>query len=371
MRIFLTLSTSAASSSDNTFRYIFYDTLAALGHDVIFLNYFDVKKTVKNKKNSVDQISEKIYNQFLVHHKKKPFDLFLSYYNSSQVNSELYNNINNHTFSVNYTTNFHQIPLYKPLLRAANLSIYCSKEAEHYFHENATNSYYMPFAGLSSNLNFQKTKNGKISFIGTSYGHRPHYILRCLQKKIPIDVYGSGWVNNHRLRSFLRTLKFQYQLFTNSKDCIDTSYRCLNDVLLKEIIEFYSNSINGFLSDLEYTSLLQESSIILNLPESRFSHDYSNPSVLIGANLRDFEVPTCGSLLLTQANEEIKSLFEDDKEIVTFKNEWEMVDKAIFYLKNPNILLKIAEAGNLRVKKEHLWEHRFTNLFKYLKQNHL
>lgn len=73
MRIFLTLSTSAASSSDNTFKYIFYDTLVKLGHDVIFLNYLDVKKTVKSKKKPVDQISEKIYDQFLIHHKKKTF----------------------------------------------------------------------------------------------------------------------------------------------------------------------------------------------------------------------------------------------------------------------------------------------------------
>ena len=370
MRVFLTFNASAASNTDSTWKYIFYDTLVKLGHDVIFLNYIDLIKTFSIKKNLIDKISDKIYDHFLVNHKQKPFDLFLSYYHSSEVNVDLFNNINNHTFSVNYTTNFHQISMYKPLLKAASLSIYCSKEAEKYFHENATNSYYMPFAGLSSNLNFQKTKNGKISFMGSSYGHRPHYIFRCLQKNLPIDIYGSGWVNNHGLRSFLRTLKFQYQLFTNSKDCTDTSYRCLNDVLLKEITKSYSDSINGFLSDNDYTSLLQKSSIVLNLPESRHSHNYFNPNVLIGANLRDFEVPTAGSLLLTQDNEEIKSLFEDEKEVITFKNEWEMVDKASFYIKNPNILLKVAEAGNLRVKKEHLWEHRFTNLFKYLKQNH-
>ena len=141
-------------------------------------------------------------------------------------------------------------------------------------------------------------------------------------------------------------------------------------MLLKEIVEVYPNSINEFLSDQEYTSLLQKSSIILNLPESRFNHDYSNPNVLIGANLRDFEVPTAGSLLLTQANDEIKSMFENDKEIITFENEWEMIDKARFYINKPYSATKIAEAGNARVKKDHLWEHRFTMFFKYLKENH-
>ena len=50
----------------------------------------------------------------------------------------------------------------------------------------------------------------------------------------------------------------------------------------------------------------------------------------------------------------------DYNKIVTLKSEWEIVDKSRFYLKNPNKLLKIAEAGHNRVINDHLWEHRFS-----------
>ena len=370
MRIFLTLISGASQGTgDQMWKDIFYETLTKLGHDVIFLPY---DKLFSSKSDiDINKVSEKIYDHFLFHHKQKPFNLFLSYYHSGHVSPELFAKINEHTFSVNYTTNFHQINAYEPLLKEANLSIYASKEAESYFNENAANSYYMPFAGLSSNLNFKKKKNGKMTFIGSSYGNRANYLWRCLQKKLPLDIYGPNWINNHGIRSFLRTIKLEYQLIINDKSIVDTAYRCLNDSILREITKSYPNIINGPLSDSDYALLLSKSSIVLNIPESRFEHDYTNPNMLIGANLRDFEVPTTGSFLLTQSNEEIKSLFEDKKEIETFNNEWEMVDKARFYLNNPNKLIKIAEAGHKRVKKEHLWEHRFSKFLKFLEQNYL
>ena len=192
-----------------------------------------------------------------------------------------------------------------------------------------------------------------------------------MQKELPVEIYGVNWINNHGVRSFLRTLRLEYQLITNNENVIDTAYRCLNDSILSEIAKKYSKLIQGPLSDSGYTSLLAKSSIVLNIPESRFGHDYTNPNVLIGANLRDFEVPTAGSFLLTQSNDEIKSLFEDKKEIETFSNEWEMIDKAQFYMKHPSLLLKIAKAGHNRIKKDHLWEHRFNSLFTHLENNYL
>jgi hypothetical protein len=60
MKVFLTLSPSASTSSDKTWKHIFYDTLIKLGHDVVFVDYNEVKKSFINKKNPIDKISEKI-----------------------------------------------------------------------------------------------------------------------------------------------------------------------------------------------------------------------------------------------------------------------------------------------------------------------
>ena len=169
----------------------------------------------------------------------------------------------------------------------------------------------------------------------------------------------------------LRTLKLEALLVTGSESATDTAYRCLNDLIMHEISEKYPQFIHGPLPDSEYNKILTESSVVLNFPESRYGHDYSNPNVLIGANLRDFEVPTAGSLFLPQDNAEIRSFFIPGQEIETFSNEWELVEKARYYLKHPGLVEKIAEAGMKRVSEEHLWEHRFSALIAYLEQNYL
>jgi hypothetical protein len=274
-------------------------------------------------------------------------------------------------FCVNYTTNFHQIGIYQPLLNEPHLSIFVSREAGEYFQSQGFNGYYMPFAGLRSHLRWNANKNGHIAFIGTSYGPRANYIWRLLQNGLPAHIYGANWIQNHSFRASLRTLKLEMQILAGNTSRTDTAYRCMNDLIMSDISNSYPQFIHDPLSDEGYNDLLSVSTIVLNIPESRHGHDYSNPRVLIGANLRDFEVPTAGSLLLTQDNGEIRTMFEASHEIEVFSNEWEMVDKARFYLQNTDRMLKIAEAGHNRVIREHLWEHRFNAFFSHLDHNYL
>ncbi len=372
-RIYLSLFSSASSGYDDSmFKRIFFDTLKNMGHDVVFFPYYEASLSKnKEKLHDIVEISENIYQNFLHNHNQKPFDFFLSYYHSKQVVPELFAKVREKVFCINYTTNFHQIETYKPLLKVADLSIFASREAKSYFEDEANHSFYMPFAGLSSNLTFDKNKNNKISFIGTSYGPRAYYLWRCLQNQLPIDIYGYQWINNHKRRSLLRSIKLQFEILFTKYKSIDTAYKCLNDIILREINDDYNQLIHKPLSDDAYNQLLSVSSVVLNIPESRFGHDYYNSRVLIGANLRDFEVPTAGSLLLTQDNEEIKECFDVNKEIVTYANEWEMVDKLRFYISHPELSLKIAEAGHNRAKNQHLWEQRFNALITHLESNFL
>lgn len=372
MRIFLTLNSSASSGfKDFTWKKIFYDTLQKMGHDVVFFSYEEAINKNKVKLSSLSAISENIYDNFIKHHKEKKFDIFFSYYHSLNVSPELFKKLKGVVLCVNYTTNFHQIKDYEDILKEVDLSIYASYEAKSYFEGNNIESYYMPFAALKSTSKNVSVKNGNLSFIGTAYGNRPYYIYRLLQNNFPLKIYGFNWKKNTKLNSLLRSLKLQKEILFNNKNVIDTAYKNLNNLILDEINLKYKKFINPPLDDYSYDQLLANSSIVLNIPESRYDHDYSNPKVLIGANLRDFEVPAMGSFLLTQYNEEISSMFDLEKEIETFKNEWEMVDKVKFYLKNPSLSLKIAEAGQKRVNNEHLWIHRFETLFSFLKKNFL
>ncbi len=70
------------------------------------------------------------------------------------------------------------------------------------------------------------------------------------------------------------------------------------------------------------------------------------------SNMRIFEGTGGGSLVLTEHLQGISRYFEIDKEIVTYKNSAEAVDKALYYLKNSSERERIAKAGQTRCLKD-------------------
>lgn len=368
-RIFLTIPINASSGfDDSVWKNIFYDTIVDLGYDVYFYPYHKAK--IKAGKGAdKDKISQIILEEFESQNRIQKFDLFFSYYHENNISTSLFQALKGKVFILNYTTNFHQIASYNELLKVSDLSTYASIAAKEYFLNHGFPGYYLPFAGLKKYAKRpDDKKNGKISFVGTAYGNRPYYLWRALQQELPLDIFGSGWTKKRKLKAFLRGMEIERRLLLNSNP-VDQSYKLLNDLIVKEINKKYSHQIFDPLSDTDYFDLLSNSSITLNFPESRFNHDYNNPNVLLGANLRDFEVPTAGGCLLTQDNAEIRTFFEPDKEIITFNNEWELVDKAKIYLKNANYLHRISMAGHKRAIEEHTWDIRFEKLLKHVETN--
>jgi hypothetical protein len=63
---------------------------------------------------------------------------------------------------------------------------------------------------------------------------------------------------------------------------------------------------------------------------------------------RCFEIPACGSFMLSQRTSELQALYEEDREAVFFSDTKELVDKANYYLRNDNARTAIAEAGHTR-----------------------
>ncbi len=111
---------------------------------------------------------------------------------------------------------------------------------------------------------------------------------------------------------------------------------------------------------LEMYSTLQRSLISLNRHIST-SNNYAN-------NMRLFEATGMGSLLLTDHKDNLNEMFEIDKEIITYKSKEEASDKAFYYLRNQDILKKIALAGQKRTLKDHTYEKRMEELSNILKK---
>ena len=82
--------------------------------------------------------------------------------------------------------------------------------------------------------------------------------------------------------------------------------------------------------------------------------------------LRDFEIPLAGGFYLVEHVSEYTELFRPGKEVETWKNPSELIDKIKYYMEHNDERIKIANAGQSRALKEHTWQHRFATLFNEL-----
>ncbi|MFH1477933.1 MAG: glycosyltransferase [Verrucomicrobiota bacterium] len=64
--------------------------------------------------------------------------------------------------------------------------------------------------------------------------------------------------------------------------------------------------------------------------------------------VRCYEIPACGALLLSERTNELKELYEEDKEAVFFSDKDELVQKVIMLLKQPEKRKAIASFGHKR-----------------------
>lgn len=85
--------------------------------------------------------------------------------------------------------------------------------------------------------------------------------------------------------------------------------------------------------------------------------------------LRHFEITGYGGFMLTYWTPELAAFFDIGKECDVFRDEAELLDKIAYYLEHPKERREIAEAGQRRTLREHLYSHRIIRLVEILRQN--
>jgi len=69
------------------------------------------------------------------------------------------------------------------------------------------------------------------------------------------------------------------------------------------------------------------------------------PQNEMGHNIRTFEIPASGTMMLSERSQELLNLFEEDKEAVYFSNPDELNEKVTYLLQNNHLIHSIAKAG--------------------------
>jgi len=110
---------------------------------------------------------------------------------------------------------------------------------------------------------------------------------------------------------------------------------------------FHTNDFYRFYSPEEVAHIYSQSRIVFNTSISR------------DLNMRVFEGPACGALLLTDAGAYgLEGMFEVSREIITYGDDADLLDKIAYYLAHEAERTAIAAAGYQRTHAQHTYTHR-------------
>ncbi len=87
-----------------------------------------------------------------------------------------------------------------------------------------------------------------------------------------------------------------------------------------------------------------------------------------GLNMRHFEITAAGGFMLCYHSADIDEFFEVGTECETFTDEQDLLKKIQFYLEHPKKRMEIAQAGQRRTLKEHLYSHRLKTIRTIVRQ---
>lgn len=89
-------------------------------------------------------------------------------------------------------------------------------------------------------------------------------------------------------------------------------------------------------------------------------------SIESGVPLRIFDIMSVGGFVMSNYQEEIPELFEEGKEIVTFKTPEELIDKTDYYLSHDKARTQIGINGYKKVKACYTYEHQLNKIISIL-----
>lgn len=195
------------------------------------------------------------------------------------------------------------------------------------------------------------------------HGTRTEYLENIINSGIDMTLYGN-LESNQRIflkQSFSKTVQTLNKLNLNF---LVNAIPVLNKHQLhaEADIKFYSkkllNCVKPPVFGLDMYKVLAKSNLCFNI--------HGDIAKKCAGNLRLFEATGVGTCLITDWKENMKDLFDLDKEVVTYNSIEECIDKIKWLVNNPLEMRKIAEAGQKRTLTEHTVEKRVEKVHEIL-----
>jgi spore maturation protein CgeB len=324
-----------------------YLPLADLGHELVAFDYDygrhnnHLDARVPAQKAFIDRnrplLGEELLRQVMAAHRRRPVDLFFSYFYSAYVEPAVIREISRMGIpTVNWYCNAsYQFDLVSEIAPAYDFCLVPEKfRLDDYRRVGANPVYCQEAANPTVYRPVDVAHEFDVTFVGQRYGNRPMYLRRLVEGGIDVRAWGPRWDEQAwRARS-----KSEEELARRS---------------------------GGPLSDDELVAMYSRSRVSLGFSAvAQVPKDGSPP--IRQVRLRDFEAPMSGAFYLVERFDELAEFFEPGREIVFFEDEDDLADKAAYYLRHDAERRRIRDAGLRRAREEHTWQRRFESAFRQM-----
>lgn len=321
--------------------------------------------------DSIDEANDNLLN----HIKEQQYDLFLANLcNEQHIHAAAIDEIRRMGIP---TMSFRSDNLVMPyndkeLASHFDLLWLTSRDTKYLYDKWGANTYFAPYAANPYVFHFSQPDHfvHHVCFIGTPYGSRTRMMNVLLENNIDLTLFygNSGGKNNDKKN----TIQIRQHLPSASEFevlCNRIRHKEGRRLLWGTIV----NKMVGSTDIIKNEHLHHENSVnvhnicekyseyVLSLASTSALHTdvLKNPLRII--NLRNFEIPMSGGIEICRYNPELAEYFQEGKEILFYRDQNELIDKAKYYTQKASDkeILSIKKAARLRAENEHTWMNRF------------
>lgn len=325
----------------------------------------------EKKRNNINDIDNYLYDAVCKSNTMKKVDLFLSYIRNDDLEINTIKRIKElgiptANFSCNNT---HQFYLTKEIAPYFDFNLHSEKHAAGMFKEiNANPVWFQMAANPKYYHPIDVAKSNDVSFVGMRYAKRAYYMNILLDNDINVMIYGPHWVMSSKELLYSEIKRFGC-LFLDSltwnKKKRDYYSSKLHDYdFYKNMYRKYSKNFHLPVDDDDMIFIFNRTRLNFGSLEVFGVDNCPNTIPKMHLHLREFEVPMTCNAYITNYSDELAEFYEPEKEIITYKNEYELLEKTRYYLKNEKALNEIAKKGYERAMKCHTYQNRYKDLFK-------
>jgi spore maturation protein CgeB len=203
-----------------------------------------------------------------------------------------------------------------------------------------------------------------VAFVGQRYADRADYLDYLRRNGVAVEAWGAGWQARRKLD--MATAKAALALFEDER--LDGFQRLLqrrngDAPAATAAVDQIDTSAYGHPRLLHADLVKTFSQARISLGFATAGNSHTELKRLTHLRLRDFEAPMSGALYLTERQDELAEYFEIGKEVLAYTDRDDLLEQVRFYLNHPEQAEQIRAAAVARSRREHTWQHRFTDLF--------